>query len=397
MFKLFGSKNLSNLIDEIKNQIKSYIDVKEENYLLSVNEQDYINYLYEEHKINKIYIDFEDIKLSDYEKKIIIIPERDRISQVVVYQLPIKGNQSLLNYRPDIKYIDHFPDVYIEGNYLGFEIEVLTKDSNDVKREAGSVLNTIKKQSNFINDEVNTFNNELKGYIKDVVSSRKKRIFDNRKFLEALNVPIKENKNIKDTFEVDVIKDKKIEIEEPVIKEKKFSPEPRISKEIYQSILKTIFDLGKNFERYPSSYKDKDEEGLRDLILIFLQTRFDTAAATGESFNKKGKTDILLRYKISNLFIAECKVWNGEEEYLKGVSQLLGYLTWRDSKAAMIVFVDRKNFTSIIGKVKEATQKHSNYLGFVSETSESWINYRYHINGDRNREVKLGVLLFNIY
>ncbi len=212
-----------------------------------------------------------------------------------------------------------------------------------------------------------------------------------------MNVPIKENKNIQDTFEVDVIKDKKIEIEEPEIKENKFSPEPRISKEIYQSILKTIYDLGKNFERYPSSYKDKDEEGLRDLILIFLQTRFDTAAATGESFNKKGKTDILLKYKISNLFIAECKVWSGEEEYLKGISQLLGYLTWRDSKAAMIVFVNKKNFTSIIEKVKEATQKHNNYLGFINETSESWINYRYHINGDRNREVKLGVLLFNIY
>lgn len=399
MFKLFGTKNLNDLTSDIRNSIESYIDQKDEDYILNVNKEDFINYLYEKYKIEKIFIDLESKKISNYEKTTYDsrFSGGKRYIQVVVYHIPIEGNQVLLYYTPCNRRVEHFPGVNLEGNDLVFEIEVFTRDSHDVKSKAGSILNTIVKQSKYINDEVDIFNNELKGFIKSVFDSRKKRILDSKKLLEGLDVPIKENKNVQDTFEVNIIKDKKIVIEEPTIKEKKFTPEPRINKEIYQSILKTIYNLGKNIERFPSSYKDKDEEDLRDLILIFLQTRFDTAAATGESFNKEGRTDILLRYKTSNLFIAECKIWNGEEEYLKGISQLLGYLTWRDSKAAMIIFVKKKNFTSIIEKVKEATQRHDNYIRFINETSESWLNYKYHIEGDRNREVKLGVLLFNIF
>ena len=41
MFKLFGSKNLNNLTNRIKNSIESYVNVKDESYILSVNEEDF--------------------------------------------------------------------------------------------------------------------------------------------------------------------------------------------------------------------------------------------------------------------------------------------------------------------------------------------------------------------
>ena len=50
----------------------------------------------------------------------------------------------------------------------------------------------------------------------------------------------------------------------------------------------------------------------------------------------------------------------------------------------------------MVRAVKEATPTHANYLGFVDEQEESWLNFRFHINGDPNREVKLAVLLFHI-
>ncbi len=46
--------------------------------------------------------------------------------------------------------------------------------------------------------------------------------------------------------------------------------------------------------------------------------------------------------------------------------------------------------------VKEATLEHSNCLGFVSEKEEGWYDYRFHINEDKNREVKLAVMMFHI-
>jgi len=74
----------------------------------------------------------------------------------------------------------------------------------------------------------------------------------------------------------------------------------------------------------------------------------------------------------------------------------LGYLTWRDSKAAVVTFVRNKDISSALQSVEDTTPDHPNYLGFVGKEDESWFDYRFHIEGDPNREVKLAVLLIHI-
>ena len=98
----------------------------------------------------------------------------------------------------------------------------------------------------------------------------------------------------------------------------------------------------------------------------------------------------------SVVFIAECKFWKGEKVFMKTIDQLLSYLTWRDSKAAIIFFVTQKGFSDVISKVKKTIVNHCNYLGYIDSPDESWLNYRFHINGDRNREVRLAIQLFHI-
>lgn len=127
-----------------------------------------------------------------------------------------------------------------------------------------------------------------------------------------------------------------------------------------------------------------------------LDPNFTNGSASGETFNKKGKTDIQLRYDSSVVFIAECKFWKGEKVFMKTIDQLLSYLTWRDSKAAIIFFVTQKGFSDVISKVKKTIVNHCNYLGYIDSPDESWLNYRFHINGDRNREVRLAIQLFHI-
>ena len=174
-----------------------------------------------------------------------------------------------------------------------------------------------------------------------------------------------------------------------------YKPEPTLDQSIYHDILKTIGFAGKTFERLPSTYSGKSEENLRDHLLWYLGSHYE-GSATGETFNKTGKTDILIRYENQNVFIAECKFWQGQQHYLAAITQLLGYLTWRDSKAAVVVFVKNEDFSSVLQTVEEVTPDHPNYLGFVDKEDESWFNYRFHIDGDPNREVKLAVLLFHI-
>ncbi|MFT7412575.1 MAG: hypothetical protein ACI9J4_000937 [Paraglaciecola sp.] len=127
---------------------------------------------------------------------------------------------------------------------------------------------------------------------------------------------------------------------------------------------------------------------------MMLEPNFN-GSATGETFNKTGKTDILLRHENSNVFIGECKFWRGQKSFLATISQLLGYLTWRDSKAAVIMFVPNKDFSSAVDIAKSSVNEHSNFIKFVNEKDETWFNYEFHLNGDRNRSVKIAVMLYH--
>ena len=73
------------------------------------------------------------------------------------------------------------------------------------------------------------------------------------------------------------------------------------------------------------------------MVLAQLNGHFK-GAATGEAFRGKGKTDIRIEQDDRAAFVGECKNWNGETGATKAIDQLLGYLTWRDGKAALIVF-----------------------------------------------------------
>lgn len=82
-------------------------------------------------------------------------------------------------------------------------------------------------------------------------------------------------------------------------------------------------------------------------MLLILEPNFE-GSATGETFNKTGKTDILLRHEGNQCVIAELKFWHGQKGFLDTITQLLGYLTRRDSKAAVAMFVKNKNFSSVL-------------------------------------------------
>ncbi|MFH0727140.1 MAG: hypothetical protein V2B19_12475 [Pseudomonadota bacterium] len=178
-------------------------------------------------------------------------------------------------------------------------------------------------------------------------------------------------------------------------------PENRRSKNIlsnvfYKEILTKIHYMGRQFERLPSTHKSKQEEDLRDNLLVMLDGQFG-ASATGETFNKKGKTDILLKSKEGgNIFVAECKFWCGEKGYLETITQLLKYLTWRDSKAAVIMFVRNKNFSSVLDTVKNSTNNHPNYLSYTSNEDDTWFNYLFFLNEDINRQIKIAVMLYHL-
>jgi hypothetical protein len=163
--------------------------------------------------------------------------------------------------------------------------------------------------------------------------------------------------------------------------------------DIPQQILRVIHSAGIAMERHPSTFAKKDEEALRDQFLTVLTTRFPST--TGETFNKSGKTDILVRDGIKNVVVAECKIWNGPKLYLQAIDQLLSYLTCRDSVAAVVIFVKNKDFSRVRQSVEDETPKHSCFIKCCERTEDSWQAYLFHPPGDPEAVVQLEVLMFH--
>lgn len=173
------------------------------------------------------------------------------------------------------------------------------------------------------------------------------------------------------------------------------SKEPAMAQYVYERILQVIYDAGKGITNHSRTHEKKSENAFRNDMLVTLGTHVK-GGITGEGFNKSGKTDILVRHDGSNLFVAECKIWKGESEYIKAIDQLIGYLTLHDSKAALIIYVKNKNISNILETIANTTVKHSNHVRFVQKQYDVWIDYLFHINGDKSRLVKLAVIITHV-
>lgn len=104
-------------------------------------------------------------------------------------------------------------------------------------------------------------------------------------------------------------------------------------------------------ERSPKAFGGMKEEDLRQHFLVQLNGQYE-GQATGEIFNFEGKPDILIRSEGRNIFIAECKFWNGPESITKAIDQLLGYTSWGETKTALLVFKRQKNLSSPIPDIR---------------------------------------------
>src|SRR5450759_2754106 len=148
-------------------------------------------------------------------------------------------------------------------------------------------------------------------------------------------------------------------------------------------------------ERSPRAFHDMGEADLRTHFLVQLNGQYD-GQATGETFNYQGKTDILIRADGKNVFIAECKFWSGAKAFLETIDQLLSYLHWRDTKAAVLVFNRNADFSAVLAKMVEAVPKHPNYKRELGQRGETEFRYVFRQRDDTNREMILTVLAFDI-
>jgi hypothetical protein len=144
-------------------------------------------------------------------------------------------------------------------------------------------------------------------------------------------------------------------VRRPTVATGKYEPEPFLDEKEYAHILGVLRSMSLVIERDPTAFATLDEEGIRTHFLLQLNGHYE-GGATGETFNLSGKTDILIRSADRNVFIAECKFWRGPKGFDEAIDQLLGYLTWRDTKSALVIFNRTKDSAGVRVKMHETVQ-----------------------------------------
>ena len=276
-----------------------------------------------------------------------------------------------------------------------FYIQIFSQDVENFKREKSSTFNCAFNNLANINSCVVNYNSNLLRIVKQKFDIAKQKRLSKNNFFAAINV--KKNSETPSTYGVPVIHKK--EIKKPSVGSyKEYTIEPSLDMITYETIITEICQLGNSMERKPSLYQGKDEEGIRDFFVTMLETKFEGVTATGETFNHCGKTDILLKNAAdgSNLFIAECKFWHGAKHFKESISQLFDrYLTWRDSKVALMVFVKGTNFTTAIESIHKNVVTHEYFVRTNKIRNETSSNYIFRLPQDANKEVFLEIIAFN--
>ncbi|NNV55028.1 hypothetical protein [Limnovirga soli] len=405
--RFFSGKSSTEFFDNERQFIINSINSKSQNDLLSISIEKYSEYLYSFHYIDYPLLDTTNFTISSYEGDIpgssfpndFNLHDRNKLikKDIIVFHVPYEGDISYLNYRPSTYLSSGIPAPVKRNNELLFNYINFYNDPERIRREFNNDLLSFKRSYIALKADIESYNNGLKDFIVREINNRRQELLEKNNFLSSFNVPLKSKFNTPKTFTIPSPKlREKITIKNPIASNSGFTPEPTLDYDNYVKILKIIDDVGRNFERLPSIYKSKKEEDLRDHILMVLDPNFEYGSATGETFNMKGKTDILLRHDSSVAFVAECKFWGGDKKFLKTIDQLLSYLTWRDSKTAVVIFVRTKEIIPILEKIKVVIPKHNCYITTKGQKSNNWSEHIFHLPADKNKEVVISILIFHL-
>jgi hypothetical protein len=316
--------------------------------------------------------------------------------KVVEYHVPIEGNSGFLRFRQSniISTAVTYGTLSINGNILCFSFTDVYNDPSKVESAFNTSKNTVNGKISGVKKEFDAYNRDLRGFIQVEINKRVQKINHTNDYKSKFKYPIKK-KNVPTAFESPRIVKKKKITPKPVGLTNGANKQRFISDEDYMHILGLLQDFGKNWEHHPEIYKGKGEEALRDQLIFVLAPNIEGVVA-GEAYNKKGKTDIAIKHESTNLFIGECKIWKGPQVFTKTIDQILGYLTWRDSKAAIMMFVPNQEISAVKSAADETAKSHSNFVRVLEVINEGWVNYRFHLENDPGTYLSLAVQLYHL-
>jgi hypothetical protein len=274
-------------------------------------------------------------------------------------EIPYTGASGLFNHQPETYDLDK-PTAWLNSHSMQGSLIFSRISTAEVTKEelAASFEAEIAKVRTYIEFQalqIDPFNASLRDEAARIVHGRRDRLLKAQHIAASLGYPLHQRPGAPLTYISPKVRRK---IATNILGT--FQPEPTIEEAEYQNILRIIENMSFVMERNPRVFSAAPEETIRDHYLVQLNGQYE-GSATGETFNGQGHTDILVREGSDNLFIAECKIWHGQKQFADAIDQLLGYVTWRDTKTAIIIFNRNQATTPVVETIKTAIEAHGNY------------------------------------
>lgn len=399
---LFNQQDATSTFDMYLQEMKTEINSKNNDYILNVDVEKWKQYFIDKYDFLPLTVFPAKATCSFVEKgknsRELHGEEYEIDTYRFVVKVPFTGWAFLFSLRPTTRTLNNLQVDTPQGNSGNVTAFFTLYEQNERQFESQKqrIIDAICINVPNINKDLAGFKAQIIKTFNSTYSQKKQKVLSENTFFEKLNLQVETSTD--KIFKVPVVE--KTKIPEPIVDNKthqKYTENPTIPDEFYNDVLEVIYTFFKSVEKKPSIYNTKDEEGLRDYVLPTLETRYNNLTATGETFNKYGKTDILLRYKDgTNLFVAECKFWKGEITFHKTINQLFDlYLTWRDSKVAIIFFVTNKAFSKVLATIKNSVEKHPYFLRKNGEKGESSFSYIFHFPDDKGKYVLTEIMAFH--
>ena len=368
------------------------------NRSLKVPIEDLVEELYDEYRVTPVELDLDAARSSGAKDKEVTVGGWDgqRVDVPgtrVEWRIPFAGDSNLFKLRPS-QFTLNPPRGNVRGQTIVLSHEGRAPlDAGKVKSELDRTLKDVQKYLGSQRTEIEQFNEQLRKDLNSALQQRREKVLADRELDAALEIPVERRDDPLATFTVDPPRRPRPapEVHSPD-SESPFAPEPTISDDGFANIVGEIASVTGAVERFPQTFAGMPEESLRDVLLVVLNNRF--GPATGETFSRRGKTDIFIPYGGDQraVFIAECKWWRGPAGFREAIDQLLGYLTWRDTKAALVVFTERKEPTAVARKAREHLQEHAQFKRTRETVADQWTATLHHPD-DPNREIHIALIV----
>lgn len=367
---LFHEGDLSELLRSQHRAMLSEIDEVAESDLLNADERAWAKELGERYQVRvPTLLDGERYVEEVGEVTIETLDGKQRPGKSVLLHFPFDGDVLIFTKQPSVWEPCAF-GVHIWNDALVLPAEFVSGEKPEFASTITALTKYVEQHLDRARADVEDHNKFRASLALHAINDRKARLLADQKNLAEVGIPVRKRGDAPKTYSAPGIVRREAP-ERPPRKEGQPARalEPVLEAAFYEHISQLVRSTSRAIERTPERFKAWDEEALRDLYLVMLNSHYE-GAAVGEAFQAKGKTDILVRQDDRNVFVGECKWWSGKAAFTGAIDQLFSYTTWRDTKLALVVFVKTKELTPTMTKGKDALGSHPQFIAWEPGSGE---------------------------